>query len=522
MHSTIIIGAGHNALAAAFYLAKAGRRPLVLERQPFVGGGAVTSEIHPGFRCPRLSHEVLLDEQIVRDMDLRRLGIEFIPSSSRVCALAPDGPALVLHEDVARSVESLRALSAKDAEAYSAFRAAIDCVASVIGATFDTPPPDIDEPSATDLWNLLKTGQRFRSLGKRNLYRLLRWLPMPVGDLLSEWFESDLLRAALAGPGVSGTMLGPRSAGSALVLLLREASRRRAGGHSLRVRGGPGALTRAMAEAATSAGAEIRTNVTVERILVRNEQVVGVVSDGQEIASATVLSGVDPKTTFLSLVDAVDLAPGFLGWMRNYRASGTVAKVNMALASLPTFRGVTDPAALSGRVHVGPDLDYLEQAFDHAKYGEVSAAPWLDITIPSILDTELTPRGAHVASIYVHYAPYALRDGNWPMAKDMLLASTVRILDASAPGIRSTIVGAEVVTPADIQSECGLSGGHIFHGELALDQLFTMRPLLGHAGYDTPVRGLFLCGAGTHPGGFMTGTSGRLGARALLRRSRQG
>lgn len=522
MTDVVIIGGGHNALAAAFYLAKAGRRPVVLERRPTIGGGATTGEIHPGFHCPTLSHEVLIEDRIVRDMDLERRGIEWIRSQALVCAPATDGPALVLYEDVARSAEALRARSTKDAQAYPAFQAAIDCVSSVIGATFETPPPDIAEPSASDLWALLKTGRRFRSLGKRDLYRLLRWLPMPVGDLLSEWFEGDVLRAVLAGPGVSGSMLGPRSAGSALVLLLREASRRRAGGQSLRVRGGPGALTRAMAEAATSAGAEIRTNVTVERILVRNEQVAGVVSDGQEIASATVLSGVDPKTTFLSLVDAGDLAPDFLTWMRHYRASGTVAKVNVALASLPAFRGVTDPASLSGRIHLGPDLDYLERAFDHAKYGRLSAAPWLDITIPSILDTELAPRGAHVASIYVHYAPYALRDSNWPMAKDMLLASTIEILDAYAPGFRSLMIGAEVVSPADMESEHGLSGGHIFHGELALDQLFTMRPLLGHAGYDSPIRGLFVCGGGTHPGGFMTGTSGRLAADALLRRSPQG
>ena len=517
MHDAIIIGAGHNALAAAFYLAKAGRRPLVLERQAQVGGGAITTEIHPGFRCPRLSHEILLDAQIVSDLDLRRHGVEFISLPALACAVSPDGPALVLHDDVSASVQALRSFNTKDADAYSTFRATIERLASVIGATFNSPPPDIDQPSASDLWSLLKTGRRFRAIGKRDGYRLLRWLSMPVSDLMAEWFECARLQALLAGPAVSGTMLGPRSAGSSLVLLLREAFRLRAGGRSLRARGGPGAVTAAMAAAAREAGAEIRTDVAVERIMVSDGRVTGVVAHGQEIACGIVLSGVDPKTTFLSLVDRVELAPEFITTVRNYRASGTVAKVNLALTSLPTFRGVTDTTMLTGRIHIGPDLDYLERAFDCVKYGEASTAPWLDITIPSIVDTELAPQGAHVASIYTHYAPFAPRTTDSTLAADMLLTNTLEALETCAPGIRSAVVAADVISPRELQSQAGLSGGHMFHGELALDQLFTMRPLLGHAGYGSPIRGLHLCGAGTHPGGFMAGTSGRLAARALLR-----
>src|SRR5262245_52568910 len=257
MHDAIIIGAGHNALVAAFYLAKAGRRPLVLEKQAHVGGGAVTAEIHPGFKCPTLSHEILLEEQIVSDLDLKQHGVDFIRVPTLACAPLPGGPPLVLHDDAVATVGASRTINAGDAEAYTAFRASIERLASVIGGTFDSPPPDIDSPSASDLWGLLKTGRRFRSLGKRDSYRLLRWLPMPVSDLLAEWFEDERLRALLAGPAVSGTMLGPRSAGSSLVMLLREASRLRAGGQSLRARGGPGAVTEAMAAAAREAGAEI-------------------------------------------------------------------------------------------------------------------------------------------------------------------------------------------------------------------------------------------------------------------------
>jgi len=517
MHDTVVIGGGHNALVAAFYLAKSGRRPLVLERMPRVGGGAITSEIHPGFRGPTLTHEVLLDERVLADLQLHREGVRFLAASVRTCAPSPNGPALIVHDDIAASVQSLRAVDAKDAEAYGAFRTTAERLASVVSATFDSPPPDIDEPSASDMWALLKAGRRFRSLGRRDGYRLLRWVPMPAGDLVSEWFANQRLQAMVAAPGVSGTMLGPRSAGSALVLLLREASRLRAGRHSLRARGGPGAITEAIALAAREAGAEIRTGVAVERILVKDSRVGGVVANGQEIACGTVVSGLDPKTTFLSLVDPAELEPDFTAKMRNYRASGTVAKVNLALASLPVFRGVTDPANLSGHIHIGPDLDYLERAFDAVKYGEISARPWLDITIPSLLDTELAPKGRHVASIYTHYSPFALRGTDRNVAKDMLLANTLTTLEDYAPGIKSLIVAAEVVTPHELERELGLSGGHMFHGELALDQLFTMRPLLGHARYGGPIRGLYLCGAGTHPGGFMTGISGRLAAEAIVR-----
>jgi phytoene dehydrogenase-like protein len=514
---TVIIGGGHNGLVAAFYLAKAGRRPLVLERMPRVGGGAITSEIHPGFRGPTLTHEVLLDERLAADLQLQQQGVRFLTSSVRTCAPSLSGPALIVHDDIAASALSLRAINAKDAEAYGAFRATAERLASVVSATFDSPPPDIDGPSASDMWSLLKAGRRFRSLGKRDGYRLLRWVSMPASDLMAEWFDNPWLQAMVAAPGVSGTNLGPRSAGSSLVLLLREASRLRAGGRSLQARGGPGAITEAIAIAAREAGAEIRTGVAVERILVKESRVTGVVANGQEIPCGTVVSGLDPKATFLSLVDPAELEPDFTTKVRNYRASGTVAKVNLALGSLPAFRGVADSAHLSGHIHIGPDLDYLERAFDAVKYGEISAAPWLDITIPSLLDTDLAPKGRHVASIYTHYVPFALRGADWNVAKDVLLANTLTTLEDYAPGIKSQIVAAEVVTPRELETELGVSGGHMFHGELALDQLFTMRPLLGHARYGGPIRGLYLCGAATHPGGFMTGISGRLAAEAVLK-----
>ena len=516
MTNVVIIGGGHNGLAAAFYLAKAGFKPLVLERGDHVGGGAITTELCPGFKCPTLSHEVLLHDQIAREMDLRRHGMELLSPTAQVCAVSENGP-LVLWTDDARSAEGLRARHPRDADAYPRFRDAIDRTASVLAVALTSPPPDIDSPSVGDIWQLLKAGREFRALGKRGGHQLLRWAPMAVADFVREWFDNELLRAAIAAPGVSGTMLGPRSAGSTLVLLLREAHRHLSGQRRVQVRGGPGRLTQAMAAAATAAGAEIRTGAPVERIVVRDDRVEGVVVAGQEIHAATVLSCADPKTTFLELLDPMDLAPDFLAKMRNYRALGTVAKVNLALSALPAFIGVTDASMLTGRIHIGPDLDYLERAFDHAKYGETSAAPWLDISLPSVLDPELAPAGGHVMSVYAHYAPYTLRGSSWSSTQDALLATVLETLEQHAPGIRSAVVAANLVTPAALHTDYGFSGGHIFHGELSLDQLYAMRPLLGFGRYESPVGGLYLCGGGTHPGGFLTGASGRLAAQRVLR-----
>jgi phytoene dehydrogenase-like protein len=384
------------------------------------------------------------------------------------------------------------------------------------------PPPSVESPDTRDLWNMLKAGRRLRGLGPLDEYRLLRWAPMPAADFAAEWFDSDVLRALIAARGISGTMLGPRSAGSTLVLLLHEAMRLLAG-RAGQPRGGPGALTRAMAAAAQAAGAEIRTGTPVEHILSDGDKVTGVVAGGRELYADCVVSGVDPKTTFLQLMDAGHLSPEFLSNVRNYRTQGTVAKINLALSELPRFPSPSTATSdmafelLSGRIHIGPDLDYLERAFDHAKYGEISDEPWLDIRIPSILDDGLCPREAHVMSVYVHYAPYRLRTNDWSTQKDGLLKRVLSVIERFAPGIERLVIASQTITPPELERELGIQGGHYFHGELALDQLFVMRPFLGHARYDSPVAGLYLCSAGTHPGGFMSGGSGKLAAQEIIR-----
>ena len=511
---TVVIGAGHNALAAAFYLARAGRHPLVLERQDAVGGGASSSELAPGFSCPTFSHEEQLHRRIVTEMNLPAVGASWISCDVDTCALDPDGAALLLYADAARTSASL---PAPDAARWPEFWRATRGVAGILQSLLDEPPPDAASPSLGDLWRLAGLYRKTRALDRADAYRLLQWLPMPIADMVDDWFEGGLLRAAVAARGLPGTSHGPRAAGSTLVWLTRLAHQLSARPSAAQIRGGPGALTRAMARAAQAAGAEIRLGQEVESIVVEAGRVAGVVIAGHQIQADCVVSGADPKTTFLSLVGAAQLPAEFAAQVGYYRANGAQAKLNLALSALPSFAGVSHASHLAGRIHVGPTLDYLERASDATKYGECSPEPWMEIAIPSVLDASLAPAGAHVASIYVHSVPRQPKGSSWPAERDRLLAACVKLLDGYAPGFSSLVVAAELLTPEDIEERQGTWGGHGFHGDLALDQWFAMRPAYGWARYETPVKGLFLCGAGTHPGGFLTGTSGRLAAERVLR-----
>ena len=521
MHDTIIIGGGHNGLVAAFYLARGGRRPLVLERRPLVGGCATTEEFAPGYRAPALAHTFgPLRASIARDMQLERRGVQFLEADPRLVALGGDGRSLVFSTHVARTADAIRTFSAKDAAKYPAVCGTFSKLGSFLGHLLEMTPPSIDAPQAGEVWALLKAGRRFRALGRRDAFALLRWGPMAVADVVSEWFETDLLQAAVAARAIHGNTMGPWSAGTGAILLLQAAIDPVPGGSSVTAVGGPGAVTQAMAEAARDAGAEIRTGADVARILIKDGRAAGVaLVDGSELRASTVVSGADPRRTFLTLIDPIDLEPDFITRMRNYRCPGSCAKVNVAIGALPVFRGLADktPRALAGRVIVAPGIDYLEQAFDASKYGESSVAPYLDITFPSIADPALAPPRRHIMSVHVQYTPYALRGRVWSDERDSLAATTLKTLEAYAPGISGLVEHQQVLTPADLEVVYGLTGGHIHHGELALDQLFTMRPTLGWANYATPIAGLFLCGSGTHPGFGLTGGSGQNAARNLLK-----
>jgi phytoene dehydrogenase-like protein len=519
MSRVVVIGAGHNGLTTAFYLAKAGVKPLVLERRSIVGGAAATEEIAPGFRCPSLAHATgPLRPSIVRDMRLEQRGVEFVRPDPRLVALSSEGRPLVFSSDEGRTAETIRAFSSRDADRYREFCTVLSRLARFLGPLLTTTPPSIDSPDRGDIWELLKTGRRFRALGKKDGFRLLRWGPTAAADLVREWFDTDLLQAAIAARGIFGASQGPRSAGTAALLLFNAAVDPAPGGSSVMVRGGPGALTAAMADAARQAGAEIRVDADVTRIVTNKGRVSGVLlEDGREIAATAVISNADPKRTLLNLVDPIDLDPGFLTRIRNYRCRGNVAKVNLALSSLPAFSGITGHADLRGRLHIGPSLDYLERAFDASKYGEISPEPYLDVAIPTLIDPSLAPSGKHVLSVSTQFAPYNLARGReWEAAKSELLAAVMQTLDCYAPGINTLVEHAQVLTPLDLERVYGLTGGHIFHGEPALDQLFTMRPVLGWARYCTPIPGLFLCGSGTHPGGGITGGPGQNAAREIL------
>ncbi|MGC2089747.1 MAG: NAD(P)/FAD-dependent oxidoreductase [Candidatus Acidiferrales bacterium] len=589
-HDLIIIGAGQNSVVIAFYLARAGFKPLVLERRPVVGGAAVTEEFHPGFRASILDavHGPLASA-IARDMELDRHGVQFLEPAARVFAPHPDGRALLLHSDARKSAAAIAPSSKSDAAKYTELSETLDSARALIRDLLLMTPPEINKPTSRDLWNLLRAGKAFRGLRKKNMQRLIRWGPMAVADFVAEFFETELLRATIAARGIFGAAAGPWSAGTTALLLLRCGAGGLPDGGSTQVRGGAGALSNALAAAAKHAGAEIRTKAEVARILVKDGAVSGVaLTTGEEIPAKAVVSGADPKCTFLHLLEPVHLAPSFLQKMRNYRSRGVVARVLLALDALPNFTALkTSPdanAALAARIHIGPEIDYLERAFDASKYGDFSPSPYLEASVPSLLDPSLAPAG-HVMSIHMQYAPYnvnassaasreaspachseparpsrseeaAFRSGatgasaaegshlsggrgfspgvtnaaisrasapegaspnNWPSHRDALADAVIKTLAEYAPDLPSKIVARRVITPLDLEETYGLTGGHISHGELALDQLFTMRPLLGFARYATPIRGLFLCGSGTHPGVALAGTSGLNASRQIVK-----
>lgn len=517
-YDAIVVGGGVNGLTCATMLAKSGVRTLLLEQRAEVGGCAAEGELADGFRVPMLAHAAgPVRRDVVEELQLYLHGLTFADSPIQVSALSPDGRPLVIYDDPRATAEGLRAWSAKDAARWWPFQVTLQRLGSLIGSLFITTPPSVDAPSARDVFALMHTLGDFRSLPKDDQWRLLRWGPMAVADLVAESIDTELLRATVAADGIFGAMLGPWSAGSGLQLLLGSANRALAWPSGRLIVGGPVALARSLEAAAARFGVELRTGCQVTRIDVKADRAVGVTIDGGEyIEARAVVSGVDPKRTFLRLCDADHLPPEFLWRMKHYRSRGTLAKVNLALSALPSFTGATREM-LAGRVRLAPDLDYLERAFDHAKYGRFSSQPWIELTIPSLGDPTLAPPGAHVLSAYVQFAPYTLRDTSWDTQRDELGDTAIKTLAQYAPDLPSLIVERQTLTPLDLERGWGLTGGHIFHGELSLDQFFTMRPLLGFGHYQTPIKGLFLCGSGAHPGTGLTGGSGINAAREIAR-----
>jgi len=468
---------------------------------------------------PSLSHSLgPLSRDVVRALGLYRAHLEFLTPDPSLTALGDSGRRIIFHRDPVLTAGSIHDVSPKDAARWAEFVQTSQKIAAILTGINHQKPPAIDGKFSREWWPLVGTGRQARALGPRHLARLTRWLPMPVADLAEEWFETELLQGALAARAVFGNFAGPRSAGTGAMLLQRLADDPAPVGSGVTVRGGPGALAAALGEVARHAGAEIRTNAAVSHIAVADRRASGVVlQNGDTISARAVVSTLDLKRTMLGLVDREELPQMFTDRVRNFRARGVTAKINLSLSAAPVVAGLEgDPLPLRGRLLIAPDVNYIEHAFDHAKYGEISARPWLEISVPTMIDSSLAPEGQHVMSIYAHFAPRHLRNGTWTEHRGALFKIVMAVLEQYIPRLDSLVLAREILTPEDLEQRLGASGGHIFHGEPTLDQTWMARPLLGWSDYRTPVKGLFLAGATAHPGGGLTGQPGLLGARAAL------
>ena len=512
----IIIGGGHNGLVAATLLARAGRKVTVLEAADETGGAARTEAFAPGFRVSAVAHVLnRLHPDVVRDLDLARHGLALDTGDTPSVALAEGRDALVLHGAYG---EKLSGASAAEAEAWSALRAQLLRYAGILKPFLARRPPNLSGMSMGETASLAKTGLALRRLGREDMRDFLRMLLMNVTDVLDEHLDDGRLRGLLAFDAVLGSHLGPRSPTSLLGLYYRLAGELggKPGVQAL-PKGGMGAVTAAIAKAASAAGVTIRTGATVVRIGVDKGRATGVtLANGEELGASTVVSGINPKTTFLELVGTRAVDTGFVRKLGNIRMKGDAAKLHLALDRLPAFPGV--PAeALKGRLVIAPSDEHVERAFNPSKYGEFSPEPVMEITIPSLSDPSLAPAGAHVLSAVVQYAPYQLKEG-WDAGSPKLEAAIMARLEAHAPGIGRSVLHSELLTPADIERRYRMPGGHWHHGELQADQMLMSRPVAGWSGYDTPIDGLYLCGAGSHPGGGVSGAPGMNAARTILAR----
>jgi phytoene dehydrogenase-like protein len=510
----IVIGAGHNGLVCASYLARSGRSVLVLEAAPQVGGAAITREFAPGFRVSAGAHLLqLMPRSMIEELSLKSHGLVFAGEDLQTVALSNDGAPLTLDAD------GIAGLPAAEQRAHTDLIAQLQRFGRALAPVLNAPPPRLGTNANVDRLALLRLGWQIRRLGRHDMRELLRIGGMCVYDLLQENLSTPLLQGALGFDAVLGTNFGPRAPGSVFTLLCRMAAAANAERMTPALpQGGLGALSEALAASARSAGVTIRTDAAVQRIRVERDRAVGItLVSGESISAGLVVSNADPKTTFLGLLGSEHLDTGFVRRVAHLRSRGLTAKLHLALDRLPPFRGL-DAAALGGRLLVAPSLDYIERAYNHSKYGEYSASPSIEITLPTVRDPQLAPSGAHVLSAVVQYVPYAVR-GGWESARTRLMDSLVEQLDAYAPGLRRSVLAAELLTPHDIEQQFRIFGGHWHHGELALDQFLMVRPVPGAAQYATPVAGLYLCGAGSHPGGGIMGTAGRNAARVMLARA---
>jgi phytoene dehydrogenase-like protein len=520
-YDVIVIGGGHNGLVNAAYLARAGKKVLVLERRYVLGGAAVTEEIIPGFKFSVFSYVVsLLRPEIIRDLDLPRHGLEILPLDGTMTPMQ-NGDHLWRVNDHAKTRRELERHSKVDAEAYEEFGKSMVAMCRFVKPILGMIPPDPTSFDPRDLKKLAFLGKRFQDLPAEDKYNLVQLMTMSAADFLDQWFETDVLKATMSASGIIGTFLGIRSPGTAYVLLHHYMGEIdgafRSWGFS---RGGTGAISNAIGDAAVEAGVEIRKEASVSRIIVKSGTAKGVALEGgEEIYADIVSSSVDPNLTFLKFIESRELPPDFLEEVRRYKYRGSSGKVNLALDALPSFTCLPGPGRhLRGAISISPSMEYMERAYDQAKYGEFSRRPYIDMVIPTLTDPSVAPPGKHILSCFVQYAPYKLKSGpDWDQQRDAFGEAVIDTISQYAPNLRNIIIGKQVITPLDIERTTGLSEGNIFQGELSLEQLFFLRPVSGWARYRTPIRKLYMCGSATHPGGGIMGAPGRLAALEILK-----
>jgi len=519
-YDAIIIGGGHNGLVTAAYLAKAGKKVVVLERRHVLGGAAVTEEIFPGFKFSVCSYVVsLLRPEIIRELDLPRHGFEVLPLDGTLTPM-PNGDFLWRVNDHAKTRREIARHSRVDAEAYEEFGKAMVQMCRFVKPILSMVPPDPTTLNPRELMKLLFLGRRFQHLADDDKYNQVQLMTMSAVDFLDQWFETDVLKATMSASGIIGTFLGVRSPGTAYVLLHHYMGEIDGAFRSWGfARGGTGAISNAIADAAREAGAEIRTQASVAQILVRDGKTTGVVlQNGDELRADIVSSSVDPHLTFLKFIDSAHLPGEFLEEVRRYKFRGSSGKVNLALDALPDFKCLPGPGEhLRGAISISPSVEYMERAYDDAKYGNFSRRPYIDMVIPSLTDPSVAPPGKHVLSCFVQYAPYKLKEGNWDQKKEAFGDTVIDTVAEYAPNLKNIIIGRQVLTPLDLEREFGLTEGNIFQGELSLEQLFFLRPVPGWAQYRTPIKNLYMCGSATHPGGGIMGAPGRLAALEILK-----
>jgi phytoene dehydrogenase-like protein len=527
VYDAVVIGAGHNGLVVAAYLARAGLKVLVLERRSIIGGAAATQEIFPGWRANTGAVDAgLFLPEIVAELRLENYGLQFIESPALVFSPCADGAGLAMWRDSQKTQAEIARFSQADAEKYPAFLQQISLMAGILRLIMTLTPPALPDYRYAELLPWLRVALQAKRLGDRELMAFLRILPMPVKDFLDEWFENSQLKAALGMSAVIGNMQGPHASGTAFMFLYQAVNAGQAGFRASRfVRGGAGQLSQALAAAAQQYGAEICTGLGADKIIPEGERAVAVLlSDGRQVTARTIVSSANPRHTFFDLVGAPHLPVRFVREVKNIKFRGSTARINLALSALPQFAQLSPHstqldgnASLSGHILLCPDLEALERAYDDAKYGRVSEQPCLDLVIPSLLDNSLAPAGQHLMSIDVRYAPYSLREGSWEDQRDALYERVMRVAEAYAPGIRELVLHRQVLTPLDLERQYGLPEGSIYHGQMGLDQLLFMRPVAGYGQYATPLENLFVCGAGAHPGGGFTGAPGYNAARQILK-----